>query len=66
MTRVAAGGEYSFNLPAGDYYVIAIPDEQAADWQDPDFLAEASREAIRVRIDDGERTLQDVRLRVTR
>ena len=66
MTRVAAGGEYSFNLPAGDYYVIAIPDEQAADWQDPDFLAEASREAIRVRIGDGERTLQDVRLRVTR
>ena len=67
MSRVGAGtGGYSFNLPAGDYYVIAIPDEQAADWQDVDFLEDASRDAIRVRIADGERKVQDVRVRVMR
>ena len=66
MTRVSAGGEYSFNLPAGDYYLVAVRDEQAADWQDLEFLEEASREAARVRIEEGERKVQDVRLRVTR
>ena len=59
----AATGEYSFNLPAGDYYVIAVPDEQSADWQDVAFLEEASRDAVRVRIAEGERKVQDVRVR---
>ena len=66
MTRVAGGGEYSFNLPEGDYYLIAVRDDQAADWQDLEFLEEASREATRVRINEGERRVQDVRLRMTR
>lgn len=66
MSRIAGAGEYSFNLPAGDYYVMAIPDEQSADWQDVAFLEEASRDAIRVRIAEGERKLQDVPLRVMR
>ncbi len=67
LSRVKAGtGDYSFTLPAGDYYVIAIPDERAADWQDANFLEDASRDAIRVRIADGERKVQDVRVRVTR
>ena len=64
ITRVNAGtGEYAFNLPAGDYYVIAVPDEQSADWQDVAFLEEASREAVRVRIGEGERRVHDVRVR---
>jgi hypothetical protein len=63
-SRVDAGtGEYSFNLPAGDYYVIAVRDEQAADWQDVAFLEDASRDAVRVRIGEGERKVQDVRVR---
>lgn len=64
IARIGAGGdEYAFNLPAGDYFVMAIPDEQAADWQDPAFLEEASRDAVRVRIGEGERRVQDVRPR---
>lgn len=61
--RVGPSGEYAFNLPPGDYYVLALPDRQAGDWQDVDFLAEASRVAITVRIGEGERRTQDLRPR---
>jgi hypothetical protein len=53
-------GEYSLNLPPGEYYVIAVPDAQTADWQDPTLLQSASRAATRVRIADGERRSQDL------
>ena len=67
IARIGSGsGEYSFNLPAGDYYVIAIPDEQASGWQEVAFLEEASRDAIRVRIAEGERKVQDLRVREVR
>jgi hypothetical protein len=58
-----ASGEYAFTLPPGDYYVVAVPEEQAAEWQDAEFLAAASRFAVRVRIADGERLVQDLRVR---
>jgi protocatechuate 3,4-dioxygenase beta subunit len=59
--RPGRTGEYSLNLPPGDYYVIAVPDAQAADWQDPAFLEAASRVAARVTIGQGERKMQDLR-----
>jgi hypothetical protein len=65
-TRASKTGEYSFNLPPGDYFVIAIPEDQSADWQDPDFLDAASRSAARVTIADGERKIQDLPLRDVR
>jgi hypothetical protein len=58
-----ASGEYAFTLPPGDYYVVAVPEEQAAGWQDAEFLAAASRFAVRVRIAEGERRVQDLRVR---
>jgi protocatechuate 3,4-dioxygenase beta subunit len=58
--RPNKSGEYSLNLPPGEYYVIAVPDAQTADWQDPAFLQSASRAATRVRIADGERRSQDL------
>ena len=61
-TGVGPSGEYAFNLPPGDYYVVAVPDEQSADWQDVAFLEAASRKAVRVKIADGERKAQDLRL----
>lgn len=60
-TRTTNAGAYSFNLPPGEYYVAAIPDEFAADWQDPDFMSQMSRSAARVRIGIGERKMQHVR-----
>ena len=65
-TKASKGGEYSFNLPPGDYFVIAIPEDQSADWQDPDFLEAASRSAVRVTIAEGERKIQDLRTRAVR
>ncbi len=59
--RPNMSGEYSLNLPPGEYYVIAVPDAQAADWQDSAFLLAATRAAARVRIADGERRSQDLR-----
>lgn len=61
------GGEYSFtSLPPGDYYAVALPDPQAADWQDPKFLEAVARIATRVTIGDGEQRTQDLRTREMR
>ena len=64
--RLSKSGEYSFNLPAGDYYVVAIPEDRSADWQDPGFLEAASAVAARVTIAEGERKIQDLRTRDVR
>jgi hypothetical protein len=64
--RPSKSGEYSLNLPPGDYYVIAIPEEQSAGWQDPEFLDAVSRAAARVTIAEGERKIQDLRTRDVR
>jgi 5-hydroxyisourate hydrolase-like protein (transthyretin family) len=64
--RTQRTGEYSLTVPPGDYYVVAVPDESAADWQDPDFMDAASRAAIRVRVGLGERKTQDLRTRSIR
>jgi hypothetical protein len=65
-TRASRTGEYSFNLPPGDYYVVAIPEEYSSEWQDPDFLDVMSRAAARVTIAEGERKVQDLRTREIR
>jgi hypothetical protein len=66
LVRAGKTGEYSLNLPPGQYYAIAVPDAQAADWQDPAFLEAASRSGTRVVIADGERKTQDLRTRELR
>lgn len=53
--RGNARGEFLFRaLPPGDYYVVAVPDEQTADWRDPAVLEALARVATRVTIGDGE------------
>jgi hypothetical protein len=65
--RVRASGEFSFgSVPAGDYYVAAIADEDAADWQNPEFLDAVSRSAMRLTIDDGGQKTITLRRRNTR
>lgn len=67
MTRTSKSGAYSFNgMPEGDYYVIAIAEEVASEWQDPRFLEAMSREANRVSISEGEKRVQDLDRRNTR
>jgi len=65
--RTRKTGEYNFNsLPPGSYHVIALPDEQAADWMDPAFLEAASRVATRITIAEGEQRTSNLRTREIR
>jgi hypothetical protein len=58
-TRVGKDGKFRvMNLPAGEYFAIAIQDRLATDWQNPRFLESLAPEATRVRVRDGERVTQ--------
>jgi hypothetical protein len=50
-------------LPAGEYYVIAIPEENTIDWQRQTFLARAAGMATRVKIEDGRNASVDLTTR---
>lgn len=69
MRRTVAAlnnGAFTFGtLPPGDYFIIAIPEEKSADWQDPAVLEILARQAARFSLAPGERramqlTPQDV------
>jgi hypothetical protein len=65
--RPGAGGAYKLgSVPSGDYFVIAIPEEQAADWREPKFLEILSRQAAIVTIGDGEHKVHHLRTQVVR
>ena len=67
MNRTSKSGTYSFNgLPEGDYYVIAIGEEVAGEWQDPRFLEAMTREATRVTIAEGDKRAIDLERRGVR
>jgi hypothetical protein len=60
--RSGPNGAYKIGgLPPGSYYVAAVPDELAADWQDPKLLEALARSATQVTLDDGEKKVQNVR-----
>jgi hypothetical protein len=61
LARVSTQGTYDIpNLPAGEYFVIAVDDQFTANWQDPERLQRLSRLATRVTIADGARRTQDL------
>jgi hypothetical protein len=65
--RSSRSGDYRLHsIPAGDYYVVAIPEDRAADWQDPGFLSSLTAVATRVTISDGDQTLVGLRTREVR
>jgi hypothetical protein len=60
--RTSATGAFATRgLPAGDYYVVAVPPELAVDWQDPATLEALARDATPVRIEDGLKKAQALR-----
>jgi len=62
--RTSRSGDYNVHsIPVGDYYVVAISDERAADWQDPVFLQSLTSGASRVTIGEGENKLVGLRTR---
>jgi hypothetical protein len=49
---VGHAAAYRFSrLPAGEYYLVALPGQLASNWQDPAFLARAAGVATRVTLD---------------
>jgi hypothetical protein len=53
-------------LPAGDYFLLAVTDDQASRWKDPAFLDAASRVATKVTLNWGDTRTQDLTLQVIR
>jgi Carboxypeptidase regulatory-like domain len=65
--HVSRAGEYAFaSVPEGEYYLVAIPDKDAGDWQDPKFLESLTRVATRINVGDGEAKTQDLRTQEVR
>jgi hypothetical protein len=61
MVRATEAGVYTMRgIPAGEYFLAAIPDEDAADWQDPKLLDIIARTATRVSIVDDGKKAQDL------
>jgi carboxypeptidase family protein len=66
-TRVTSAQNYRLTrLPAGEYFVIAVADNQELRWQDPAFLEAASRSAQRLSIAWGDTKTMDLTLAVVR
>jgi hypothetical protein len=59
--RTGSDGSYDVGVPAGDYYVVAVSDTGAFDWNDPVFLAAIAPTAAKVTINEGDRKVQAVR-----
>lgn len=59
--RVDVRGSFGIrSVPAGDYYVVAIPDDQAGDWRDPAVLDALARIATQVTVTEGEHRMIDL------
>jgi len=54
------------NIVPGEYYIVAIPEADAGDWQDPSLLETLVRGATRFTIGAGEKKTQDVTTRPLR
>jgi uncharacterized protein (DUF2141 family) len=63
QARTSKTGTYQVTaLPAGDYFVAAIPDELSADWLDPAMLPAIVRVASRISVAEGEKKTLDLRI----
>jgi hypothetical protein len=60
-TRAGKDGVYSLtNLAAGEYYVVAVREDNLGEWQDPSLLQSLTRVAQQTRLVDGEQKSQDL------
>jgi len=66
-TMMFSDGTFRFtSLPAGEYFVAAIPASRSSSWRDPEFLASIERSASRVTLSWGQTTTQDLTMAVVR
>jgi hypothetical protein len=69
MRSVRASETGAFRIsgvPAGDYYLAAIADEDAGEWQTPEIMERIARQAVRISLKDGERIVHDVTVMAVR
>jgi hypothetical protein len=65
--RVTAAGSFSFaSPPDGDYYLVAIAEVQADEWQNPATLRRLAALAEQIRVSSGESGLPVLRVQVLR
>ncbi len=56
--RVNPDGTYGLSVPAGSYYIAAIPEEQSGEWRDAEFLERVARIASLVTVVEGDQKVQ--------
>lgn len=62
--RPASDGKFAFrNLPAGEYLIGAVTDLEQNQWYEPAFLSQMLGRSVKVTLADGDRKVQDIRLR---
>lgn len=62
-TRPSNEGRYTFrDLPAGDYRLVTIEDAEPDSWFDPNFLRQLVGGSISVKIVEGEKKTQDLKV----
>jgi protocatechuate 3,4-dioxygenase beta subunit len=62
--RTTADGKYTFRgIPPGDYHVVVLSDLEPSGQYDPDFLRSLVAIGTRVRISEGAKTVQDLRVK---
>jgi hypothetical protein len=62
IVRTSPAGAFTVSaIPAGEYFVIALPDSEAGNWELLDTLEQLSRRATQVRIEEGETRTQNLR-----
>jgi hypothetical protein len=65
--RATASGEYTLgSVPDGEYFVVAIPDADAADWQALEVLGSLAGVARRITIAEGETRIEQLRTQAIR
>lgn len=63
-TRPGTDGRFIVHgLPGGEYLIAALTDVEPDEWNDPALLAQIALQSVKVTVRDGERTVQDLRLR---
>jgi protocatechuate 3,4-dioxygenase beta subunit len=64
QTRPSSDGQFAFrNLPAGDYLLGAVTDLEALDLYEPQFLEGLFNVSVSIRLAEGEKKRQDIRVK---
>lgn len=63
MTRPGTDGAFTFKgLLPGDYFLVALPDLETGEWNDPTLLEQLAKSSATVTVRDGETTTQNYRI----